>query len=478
MLSQSQNNINQLELLQIIENSVSENKANFSEERMKIILDVCNEHEIVLNVQQESISQLREIINEATNDLEAFKEKIKAWVSTYKEMEEEAGQLNRSLFATQTRGIYRGLRSDGRFNPQAWCEDLDFEKALATVSAEEITNNGTYIVKPKDLSSSEYLYNTLRVVLDRNLQADIKLLIPVRHAGHWRLAKIDLQQGRVTRAILWDSLNNNALQQHDAFINMQKALNDAQPENAVTVEADARGIQRNGWSCGDYVMQKCCRELDIKNDLTQAAGPEDLREALIQRIRIRIKDEEFADINARLNESNAAENNLKSPTYIAKRNLNTAINSLGLHLFIEDTEMNWTQKKYLMREVNGLVNGLLSGNSEQAEQATIVFAQNTSRYRSSERWKVILGAVIGAAIGFIIGAMLGVMTGPLAAVTAIAAGAQGAIIGASLLTAGGAYAGYKCGFWATSKEAQDLRQDLANINHAAQSIVKTIAPAA
>ncbi|HVY53597.1 MAG TPA: hypothetical protein VHA13_03665 [Gammaproteobacteria bacterium] len=282
-LSESQQVLNQSELLVIFENPALAEKPNLFE-LQTIVAKVCSENNIVLNSQQESIQQLITIINNATDYYLGFQKEVEAWAKVYKQKEAEAALRNQALFAAQARGIYRGL-ADKQLQMQAWCEDIDFEKALPTIHAEKITSSGTYIVKPKDLSSAESLSDTISTVLKNNLHGNIKLLIPVAYAGHWRLAKIELKPGKISAASLWDSFRNDNLSSHQAFINMQQALNNAQPESFVPVTPDPRGIQENSWSCGDYVMQECCRELTIQNALNRAKEPQELRLALVQQIK-------------------------------------------------------------------------------------------------------------------------------------------------------------------------------------------------
>ncbi len=156
----------------------------------------------------------------------------------------------------------------------------------------------------------------------------------------------------------------------------------------------------------------------------------------------------------------------------AKADLHQAINNMAD--YAAKSYLTRAKQNHLANEALKLVQGLASDDAQQAEQATLKFAENTSSYLG--RWKMILGAVIGAAIGFIVGAMIGVAAGPLAALTALAAGAKGAIMGASLFTVGGAWAGYKCGFWAASQD--HTRQHLLDVEEAAQALAKKSAPAA
>ena len=100
--------------------------------------------------------------------------------------------------------------------------------------------------------------------------------------NYWRLAKVDINDGAMTSAVLWDSLSGSeaAIKQTAAFQNFTEIVE----AHDIVPELRLAGIQHNGYSCMDYSIQEAYKDADIHNEITQAQNAGDLRFAVVKQI--------------------------------------------------------------------------------------------------------------------------------------------------------------------------------------------------
>lgn len=253
------------DLFRTIENTLKDNK-------IVLELDVLNE-------------RLQKIVTEAMYEeqQDTFLQDLAEWVNDYIEQEKKDKQRSLTIHAGQARGIYRSLKDFGHVDEKVWGEDLDILHVLKGViiispASQDIQDKGAYILPPISLDEGPDLFiSKVNEYCNAHPNKSMTLLFSVSAGSHWRLARVDITQGEVTGALLWDSLANKRLKNTTAFKTMQAAVSTLSRNN-VAVQAQAVGIQHNGHSCMDYTVQKAL-QLKFKENDRLPAGLLRIRQA-------------------------------------------------------------------------------------------------------------------------------------------------------------------------------------------------------
>lgn len=538
-LSESQQKINLQEFKNFFINNphyvrLSQDLETKFQDIVKAIWVACDEHLIVLNSDlRTGMGALMQLINDGLKKkamkLEDFQDAARRWGQYYKGLETKAGQENVSLLGNQQRGIVRGLRDHGRIPPAIWCEDLDLKEVLKglMIEPEVLAGEGTYILPPTSLSTTDYIFNYLDTILkkkkikdlekevnkelDNELNKPIRLMIPVQTGGHWRCIQVNLAEGVIVSATLWDSMADRKLADHYSYKNMVKAVERAQaahhPDKKVIFTAEAAGVQVNGWSCGDYVSQKCLQAFPELADPFQAAvrdadpkNPLLLRTAIINRI-LELHPEQkaryvaepvrapspppraaggFMPFFGAANASGAANPSSaglfgrgdpeisdrmfldmmeKIETWVASEP-NEANNALRVHF--QDSMASLKKKIYEDVSSGAMTtNAAVYAVERSADLSELVlkgdvtgneidaFHRRMINLSSNYSWRVIVGAVIGAVVGVVVGAMITAACGPLVALSALYLASQSAILGSVFFGTLGLALGTGVGIWRT-----------------------------
>ncbi|OGT46597.1 MAG: hypothetical protein A3E83_07300 [Gammaproteobacteria bacterium RIFCSPHIGHO2_12_FULL_41_20] len=149
-----------------------------------------------------------------------------------------------------------------------WGTDVDVVGCLGSdlASPANIQVPGVYILSPMKIEG--YTYGAAEEELEKyNFQQSLEtargirggavtLCIPVSCANrHWRLAEVTVYEGQVTQARLWDSLQGTSGSQDVATRNLSKFITE-KTGTATTVTVRYAGVQRNGFSCMDFSLQR------------------------------------------------------------------------------------------------------------------------------------------------------------------------------------------------------------------------------
>jgi hypothetical protein len=118
----------------------------------------------------------------------------------------------------------------------------------------------------------------------------VYVCVPVNCGNsHWCLAEFEInRESKIQWANLWDPLGGDASikEATPAFKNFTDVVAEFDVEGYGKVEPDIEldGIQRNGHSCMDYVLQKAYAEVDIENSIVLAQNPQALRLEIVKQI--------------------------------------------------------------------------------------------------------------------------------------------------------------------------------------------------
>lgn len=262
--------------------SISENK-----KFKKFIAQVLEKHNIDLSIDA-GVQLLKKVFRKVKQNefkpplLEAA---LEQWAENYKKLEKEINEDTRRLYASQPRGILGKLREEGEVGTNTWGTDLDIQCLLKKhiSTPESVIDKSVCIVDPIDLDTPTRLEEKIKEFVAKNADKTFRLLVPVNtNNSHWRLAMLKLENGSVTRASLWDSLSDPNLDEKPVYKNLELAtkLQDK-------VAFQAAGIQKNDYSCMDYVVQKALQRKypdGVEADITpilKATNAKELREAVI-----------------------------------------------------------------------------------------------------------------------------------------------------------------------------------------------------
>lgn len=197
-------------------------------------------------------------------------EQFRDWANKTREKANKLDALTRSRHQTHAEGITHYLQNGLNYS-RVWGNDNDARHVLGThlTLANEIAKDGTYILPPVDINNVDELREQLVTALGASA-SKLNVLIPLANNKHWQLGIFEITDGEITKATLWDSLTAPFLGYSTACRNMQKAINRAQLSNKpkAVVKPEAAGIQKNGYSCFDYVMQKALSMLKPSHQLS------------------------------------------------------------------------------------------------------------------------------------------------------------------------------------------------------------------
>jgi hypothetical protein len=262
------------------------------------------------NLLPEEISSLQFIVDAAQktnldeltaqNTLQA---QLAEWKKTLKHAVAGAG-ADIALYAAQ-RILTTDLIKNKKVKLTELGTDYDIIKCLGSdiTDPKNIRLPGTYVINPCALITT-----SIQKIIDETLRASkqtsgkIKLLIPVNCGNsHWRLAKIEIENQAVSKAVLWDSLLDEEIKKTIYYGNLQTAIENPLTVQSVmplvTVEVIPAGIQTNSHSCMDYVIQQIYNDLRLDNEITDAKEAKGLRLAVIKQIATNVPElgQEFAD---------------------------------------------------------------------------------------------------------------------------------------------------------------------------------------
>lgn len=184
-----------------------------------------------------------------------------------------------------------------------WGDESDIKYVLGNMlheTPESMQTNNAYILPSVSLDPSKYasaiekeqphtfLQYKVADIIAMHPDKKMTLIIPVNSMqSHWRLVKVVIDQGVLKSAMLWDSMSSN-ITRSKSFDVFKKAITAINPH--ATIGAQAVGLQKNGYSCLDYVMQESLRSLPASS-LTKplaaiASAPTGtrLREAVVEAI--------------------------------------------------------------------------------------------------------------------------------------------------------------------------------------------------
>jgi hypothetical protein len=258
--------------------------AAFTQENVITLLELTDdEREALRVIWAKSLQGLES--EQIERDLYVWKKSLKLAV---------AGQGEHvAIAAAQERGMSADLIQAGVVAPGKWGTDLDIRHCLGADMTDplDICAEGGYILPPEDLTASaEALAKTISLVLERlrgaKVQEKVWLSIPVCCRNqHWCLVKIEINQYHIVAATLWDSKTqySSSLRATREFENFSAAIH--QHAKELLVLAECPGVQENGFSCMDYVLQQAYIFAGFTpNDLTAAETEDNLRIAVIMRV--------------------------------------------------------------------------------------------------------------------------------------------------------------------------------------------------
>lgn len=228
---------------------------------------------------------------------EKLNQKFIHWAKKSHKLATKLDMRTRTSHATHAAGISTQLRK-GLDYSHVWGNDNDARNVLGNhlTSADKITRDGTYILPPVNINNVEELRDQLVTALEAPANK-LTVLVPLANNKHWQLGIFEINDGEITKATLWDSLAAPFLKYSKACKNMQKAINQAQISSKpkAKVMAHATGIQRNGYSCFDYVTQKALSLLKPGSQLSpelktiaEAKTASVLRQAIATQIATRL----------------------------------------------------------------------------------------------------------------------------------------------------------------------------------------------
>lgn len=265
---QDRDRVNQRELGYIAEYLLERNLPS----RHDLVLDLMGKVDLYLKNQQLALDVddhtlklkgllARLVAQKKADQLQAV---LDTWAAEYPSAAAKAEKQtveSRRQHAAQPHGIYRGLTEQGKIDYTAWGEDLDILVALRNVITKhpkEINADGDYILTPVGNKAEMDAKLKEFCAVHPNFNGD--LLVPFNKGqNHWQLAIIPMKNGKMADFSIWDSIKV--------------------------------GIQKNGYSCMDYVIRQALTikfrgqapEQDLQT-IIDAPDAQTLREAVVGRI--------------------------------------------------------------------------------------------------------------------------------------------------------------------------------------------------
>lgn len=257
--------------------------------RKKLFLQFCIDQGITLrNVQEVEKQKVMKILLEIPSE-EEFRNALIRWKNSLK----QAVYCQGNEIYTST---YSSIINSNKAQT-AYLTDQDLNRALRNYIdfPESIQQPGKYIFSAKSIADIQDALERFYKNENKLIPGKYTLLIPVHSKNHWRLAQITLhknsQDASLTnvRASLWDPLpNNNLTSTSDADCEQLATTTQTVFKARVSGELKYAGIQRNGHSCGDYVIQQALKEKlgsNAQDPVVQAQNATQLRNAVIRSIK-------------------------------------------------------------------------------------------------------------------------------------------------------------------------------------------------
>jgi len=259
-------------------------------------------------------NHLLEQVVEQKNDNHHFNAELNSWCQKYPQLIQAEKAATAGLCKVYQDDIMESLLKTG-VAPQTEGSERDanfiLNDHISDPDTVEITSNKAYLFKPVAIVSSEVeasnqdavdlLVKKIMPVLEKSKnQQNVTVEIPVSTQAHWRLFVAEVNNGKLTEAMLLDSAEgyNEDLTVVPAYLNAQQAVDKICEEikaEPVVIKPVKTGKQTNGFSCMDYVVQaaitiksrKNNEESELENtlqDIIKADNAESLRTAVIEHI--------------------------------------------------------------------------------------------------------------------------------------------------------------------------------------------------
>lgn len=267
-----------------------------------ILLDFFKNQAITLmNLLEEEKEELLRIISAINTSIEQCRlnlersiidESLLSWGSRLRNAVEKRGALLELYSSQPPSGIAEILNSGENLPSDIWGTDLDIKHVLGKylTDPKEINSSGTYILPAQDISTSipyqRQLEELLETLKRKQVLRAVKVLTPLVNDNHWRVGIINFSSEHEVAAQLWDplasSLDNKCVL---AYQNMQESINKVISAN-IEVKFEAASIQKNGFQCMDFSVQKGLKELGEHEHPVVRAGNDSkkLRAAIVSTI--------------------------------------------------------------------------------------------------------------------------------------------------------------------------------------------------
>ena len=155
------------------------------------------------------------------------------------------------------RGIVGALRCREAGNEAGntvWCETRDFDPYVTAIDSIASSVPSVVMTDPiRGLSKPQLnsLLTSLQQVLGED-PTDKDIIIPYADNIHWRALHLVVREGKFTQAMIVDSMSTSDQARHAKYIRhcLNTVFGESLPLSVVN-----RRVQRNNYSCGDFVMQ-------------------------------------------------------------------------------------------------------------------------------------------------------------------------------------------------------------------------------
>jgi hypothetical protein len=192
------------------------------------------------------------------------------------------------LHRSQSSGMAADLMNNGEIRLNTWGTDIDVRHCLGKdlTHPSQILKRGKYILPPVSLTQAINASPTVALTnlldeafaaLEKNrIDGDVYVCVPVNCGNsHWCLAEFEInRESKIQWANLWDPLGGDASikKTSPAFQNFTQVVADFDHEHdeKLTPELELAGIQHNGHSCMDYVLQKAYQQIGKNNAIVAA----------------------------------------------------------------------------------------------------------------------------------------------------------------------------------------------------------------
>jgi hypothetical protein len=238
----------------------------------------------------------------------AFNVKVAAWVARLENARPGVGEhvaqsgsqvsLNSELLKLKSKGLTTIPLS-------LWGTDADIKTILGNNLSyvEDINAAGTYALQANVIINSDSpkeeddqkqepllkncIQEALRVIIDKGINDKVTLLIPVNcNNSHWRLLKIQIDKQALAAVEVWDSFGDDFVEA-PFYKKLERIINGitgADPKKKIAIKSTLANIQKNTYSCMDYVVQEIYNSKKITNEMTAAGNSTELRLAVVKQI--------------------------------------------------------------------------------------------------------------------------------------------------------------------------------------------------